>query len=597
MSPKARRRAVRQLLFSSLRGRRRVVVELGIWSTVQALPTFLSGRLIAQATDDGFLSERPLAGFAWLGLLGAAVVVGAVGTRESFLRLAALVEPFRDELVEATVRGVLLRSTAAGAPPDTAGVARLTHHVEIVREAYASVLMVLQGFLVGAVSALVGLSTLAPAALVLVLPPLVVSLVLFTFVLVRTAPRQRESILANERIAESATATAQGLRDVAACGGESVVTAMVGRQINDQAVATRQLAWFSAARSLTVAIGGMLPVILVLVRGRWLLQNGATTGAVLGCLTYLLYGVQPALQAMVRQVGNTGLWLFVASDRLVEANLTAEGSGGRVRRSRGLPAHHHVELAHVTFRYGARSEPVLRDLDLVLLEGDHLVVVGPSGIGKSTLAGLIAGVLEAEAGQVRIGGHLVRYVDAQAVVLIPQEAYVFAGTLGENLTYLNLGATPQQVDDAIDKLGMRPLVARIGGLAAPVDASSLSAGERQHITLVRAYLSRAPIVVLDEASCHLDPHTEALIEHAFARTGRTLVVIAHRISSALRGRRVLVMDGTDLLVGTHKEMRARSSLYRDLIGHWTGEVTVEVPPALAASGGGPPEGVGAPRWR
>ena len=563
---------MRQLLASSLRGRRRELGELALWSAVQALPTFLSGRLIAKATDDGFLAARPAVGFTWLGLLAACVAVGAVGTRQSFLRLAALVEPFRDELVELTVTGALRRSTDPGSNPDTAGVARLTHHVEIVREAYASVLMVVQGFLVGAASAVLGLSTLVPAALVLVLPPLIASLVLFTVVLVRTAPLQRQSIMANERIAETATVTANGLRDVIACGGEDAVVAKVGRHIDEQARTTRRLAWFSAAGSFTVAIGGMLPVVLVLLQGRWLLRNGASAGAVLGCLTYVLYGVQPALQALVRQVGKTGLWLFVASDRIVEASIADRDPAEHAGRRGALPAGHDVHLDHVTFRYGPRAEPVLRDLDLFIPTGDHLVVVGPSGIGKSTLAGLIAGVYQPEAGEVRIGGEPLRELHPRALVaervLIPQEAYVFAGTLRENLTYLSSSWSHRQLIQAVDALGMRSLVVRLGGFDVPIDAMSLSAGERQHITLVRAYLSSAPIVLLDEASCHLDPSTEAQIEHAFSRSGRTLVVIAHRISSALRGRRILVMDGNEVVVGTHEELLERSPLYRDLTGRW-----------------------------
>lgn len=519
------------------------------------------------------------------------MVVGAVGTRQSFLRLAALVEPFRDELVELPVSGALHRSTQPGSTADTGGVARLTHHVEIVREAYASVLMVVQGFLVGAASAVLGLSTLVPAALVLVLPPLVGSLLLFAVVLLRTAPLQRDSILANERIAETATATANGLRDVTACGGEDAVVATVGHHIDEQARTMRQLGRFSAARSLTVAIGGMLPVVLVLFHGRWLLRNGASTGAVLGCITYVLYGVQPALQALVRQVGNTGLWLFVAADRIVEASVAEQGTDEHDDRPSSIPAGHDVHLDHVTFRYGPRPEPagsggvaqpVLQDLDLSIPH-DHLVVVGPSGIGKSTLAGLIAGVYRPEAGVVRVGGQPLRDLDPRVLagvrVLIPQEAYVSAGTLRENLAYLSSSWSHRQLIEAVDALGMRSLAVRLGGFDVPIDAMSLSAGERQHITLVRAYLSSAPIVLLDEASCHLDPSTEALIEHAFARTGRTLVVIAHRISSALRGRRVLVMDGAEVLVGTHDDLQERSPLYRDLIGRWSGDATPEHLPA------------------
>jgi ATP-binding cassette subfamily C protein len=108
----------------------------------------------------------------------------------------------------------------------------------------------------------------------------------------------------------------------------------------------------------------------------------------------------------------------------------------------------------------------------------------------------------------------------------------------------------------------------LGGYDAELDPATLSAGERQLVTLVRAYVSPARLVILDEASCHLDPAAEAVVEQAFARRPGTLIVIAHRISSALRAQRILVLDGTEVLHGTHEDLLERSALYRDLVGHW-----------------------------
>jgi ATP-binding cassette subfamily C protein len=128
-----------------------------------------------------------------------------------------------------------------------------------------------------------------------------------------------------------------------------------------------------------------------------------------------------------------------------------------------------------------------------------------------------------------------------------------------------------ELDRAAEALGVRPIVERLGGFDAEVRPELLSAGERQLISVVRSYLSHAPLVVLDEATCHLDPPAEALVEEAFARRPGSLVVIAHRLSSALRARRILLMDGTAMLVGTHEELLAGSALYRDLVGYWTPE--------------------------
>jgi ATP-binding cassette subfamily C protein len=215
---------------------------------------------------------------------------------------------------------------------------------------------------------------------------------------------------------------------------------------------------------------------------------------------------------------------------------------------------------------------VLRDLDLAIPAGDHLAVVGPSGIGKSTLAALIAGTLTPDAGQVHLGGVPAATLDPvtrRALrVLIPQQAYVFAGSVAENLTYLADGATAPALDHAVDALGARDLVRRAGGYDAALDPASLSAGERQLVALVRAYLSTAPVVMLDEATCHLDPAAEARAERAFAERTGTLVVIAHRISSALRADRILVLDGKRVWLGRHESLRRDCPLYRDLVGLW-----------------------------
>jgi ABC-type multidrug transport system fused ATPase/permease subunit len=303
---------------------------------------------------------------------------------------------------------------------------------------------------------------------------------------------------------------------------------------------------------------------------------------ILGALTYVVQGVQPALLTLVRELGSTGLWLIVTLRRIVEAAdvpATAEESG----QEWPLPQQHGVRLNGVAFAYGPFAEPVIRDLDLAIPEEEHLAVVGPSGVGKSTLAGLIAGMLEPQSGDVRIGGLPLRRLDHRTLarhrVLIPQEAYVFAGTLRANLAYLADDLTPAAMERAADALGMRALVERLGGYDAEIDPGMLSAGERQLVTLARAFVSSARLVILDEATCHLDPEGEARVERAFARRPGTVIVIAHRISSALRARRILVLDGTHVLLGTHDELLTRSALYRDLVGHWhTGPVPEPVRP-------------------
>lgn len=555
---------------------------------LEAVPALVSGQLVARAVDGGFLAGRLDVGFGWLGALVATILLGAFATRRTYLRLAGVVEPFRDELTEVAVRATVYTSTGAGGAPDRAGVARLTHQVDVVREAFASLVMMAQGFVVVTAGALVGLATLVPSALVLVVPPLVLGLAVFLGALPVLAARQRDLLLAEEQIAATVYTLSAGMRDVVACGAEDRLAGDGGRHVEAQADAATALARVAALRTVALGVGGRLPLVLILVGAPWLLRQGATPGVVLGALTYVVQGVQPALQTLVRVVGGSAVTLVVTWRRLLDA---AVADGPVVRAGvRGdpdaAPSRGDLELRGVRFAYGTGAEPVLRGLDLRIPDGDHLAVVGPSGVGKSTLAGVLAGLLRPEAGAVLLDGvPLTRWDRGRLVVrrvLIPQEAYVFAGTLRENLSYLREHVDEAELEHAVEALGFRPVLDRLGGYHAPVAATELSAGERQLVALVRAYVSRAPLIILDEATCHLDPATEARVELAFAARPGTLVVIAHRISSAQRARRVLVLDGGQAVLGTHHQLQTTSTAYRELVGCWRPGLRSAPHPAAAA---------------
>jgi ATP-binding cassette subfamily C protein len=244
---------------------------------------------------------------------------------------------------------------------------------------------------------------------------------------------------------------------------------------------------------------------------------------------------------------------------------------------RGRRAAGKIELRNVRFGYGPHAAPVIDRLSLRIPPGDHLAIAGPSGIGKSSLAALIAGTLHPNAGAVLLGGAPVGGRGRDWRVLLPQEAYVFAGTLRENLTYYR-EATQPELHKAAWEVGLGPLLSRLGGYDADVTPSALSAGERQLIALTRAYLSPAPVAILDEATCYLDPAAERRAEEAFAHRGGTLIVIAHRITSARRAKRILVLDGVRARVGNHASLLATSPMYRDLAGYWDGPVSAECEP-------------------
>lgn len=566
--------------------RRRVLAGLAAWSAVEAAQTFAAGYALARALDAGFLAGRPGTGLGWLAAAALAVVVGAYGTGRTYRGVAAIVEPFRDALV----RRVVDRALVDG---DAAAVSRLTHQVEIARDALAGLVMVTRSFVFTAAGALVGLVVLAPVLLAVVVPPLLLGLALFLATLRPLARRQEACLAADEAVAQSLGEVCDGLRDITAGGAERGVRAQTGALVDAGLRTSNALARWSVARVVALAVAGRLPVVPLLAATPWLLDHGVSAGAIVGALAYLTQSLLPALQSLVHGLGTSGSRLVVVVRRLTAPPPPRPAPAPAVDPVPGAPA---VELRGVTFGYGEHADPVLHGLDLSLPVGSRLVVVGPSGVGKSTLAALVAGLLRPWSGEVRVGG-----VDAAAEgaaarrVLIPQEAYVHSGTLGENLRYLREDAGDDEVVAAVRAVGADGLVARLGGLAAAVVPGELSAGERQLVALVRAYLSPAPVALLDEAACHLDPAAEARAERAFAaRPGGTVVVVAHRADSARRADRVLVMDGPRTMVGTHRDLLARSQLYRDLMGAAGGDGRDSHPagPAGDADGVDPVAGPG-----
>lgn len=521
--------------------------------------------------------------------------------RGVFTQLAELTEPLRDALVRRAVRQALRRAVTDPARTDdradTGAVSRLTHQTEIVRDSFAGLVLTVRAFVFNAVGALIGLLALAPELLLVVLPPLVLGIALFLATLLPMASAQRSFLDADEAVAEGVGAVSAGHRDLVACGAQANAAQRTGRLIDAAERTSRVLARWAALRTVALGVAGQLPVLLLLVATPWLLRQGVTTGALAGALTYLLQALLPALHSMMTALGAAGTRLLVVVDRFQDATAApvppkvpdpepepdpekvAEVGSPRGRcPSRTVPA---VEVRAVTHAYGPDSPPVLDQLHLTVRRGEHIAVVGPSGIGKSTLAGVVSGLVAPDHGTVLLGGEPVTGATAQDLadrrVLIPQQAYVFTGSVRDNLLHLRPDATSGELTHAVRVLGAEPLVHRLGGPDAVLDPRGLSHGERQLLALCRAYLSSAPLVLLDEATCHLDPAAEARAERAFAERAfadgaRTregaLIVVAHRLSSARRADRVLVLDGTTPRFGTHEELLTSSALYRDLFGHW-----------------------------
>ncbi|MEU9106093.1 ATP-binding cassette domain-containing protein [Streptomyces xanthophaeus] len=569
-----------------LRGHARTLARLALWSLLESAHTFLGGYAVARALDDGFLAGRTTTGLGWLAAAAAGSLLGALALRGVFGGLADLVEPLRDGLVRRAVRQAMRQAVAEpGKAGDLGAVSRLAQQTEMARDSFAGLVLVARSFVFTSAGALAGLAALAPVMLLLVVPPLLLGAACFLATLRPMARVQRQALDTDEALSSRTGALAAGLRDVVACGGGAAAGAPLEALIARQERLTRRLARWAALRTLALGVAGRLPVVALLAGTPWLLGRGVSAGALAGALTYLVQSLLPALDALMTAVGSAGTRLLVVLERFpgpaadrarVPAPERAPAPPDPDQGAAGV-AGHAVELRRVRFAYGARAHPVIDGLDLTVRPGEHLAVVGPSGIGKSTLLALLAGQLPPDRGSVLLSGSPARRSSRGGGpdlrrTLLPQQAYVFTGTVRENLTHLCQGpVSGARAGRAAAALGADGLVDRLGGLDAPVDPARLSQGERQLLALTAAYLSPAPLLLLDEATCHLDPHAEEHAERALAARPGTLVVVAHRVSSAIRADRVLVLDGTRAVCGSHGELPARSALYRDLVGIWNAD--------------------------
>ena len=247
---------------------------------------------------------------------------------------------------------------------------------------------------------------------------------------------------------------------------------------------------------------------------------------------------------------------------------------------------HPVELAttgdlvvdRVTFAYAGVDRPALADVSLTLPAGTRLALVGPTGAGKSTLAKLMARLYDPSHGSVTFGGTDLRRASLASlrdrIVVIPQEGFLFDGSVRDNLLIAKPDATEAELLRALDTLGLRE---RFESLPEGLDTqvrergSRLSAGERQLVALSRAALVDPAVLVLDEATSNLDPGTEMLIEAALDRlmSGRSVIVVAHRLSTVQRADRIAVVSDARIgEIGTHDELIALDGHYAALVNNW-----------------------------
>ncbi len=252
-----------------------------------------------------------------------------------------------------------------------------------------------------------------------------------------------------------------------------------------------------------------------------------------------------------------------------------------------------IGFEHVSFEY-LPGRPVLEDVDLAIAPGETVAFVGPTGAGKSTMAKLVTRFYDPTEGRVTIDGHDLRDVTMRSLRsqlgVVPQEPFLFAGTIGDNIAFARPEAGDAEIREAVERVGLGDVIDRMPqGLDTVVHerGQTLSSGERQLIALARAFLARPRVLVLDEATSNLDLQSETKIETALdvLLENRTAILIAHRLSTAMRADRIAVVDeGRIIEIGSHTELVERGGRYAEMYETWVSQAeAADHGPGVAAT--------------
>ena len=565
---------IRQRIDPILRPHRRLIVVAGL-AMIGATAVSLAAPLLAKiAIDRGIQGHDThvidVIALVYLALvvirpiLERVIVLASARAGERFMgdlrvaayeKLQALSMPFFEE----TRAGVL--------------VSRLTADVQTLTTFTRLVLVEVVGSVLLFVVTLIILVTLSPPLSLVML----VSVPILVWSSLRYGKRSRPAFLAlRDRVADTMSSLQEGLtgvRVVQSFSREDERYASYRVRSRAQVFAWRRISLVNIGFFPMIAFAQSLALAAVLVFGGYLQRHGrVSVGTVVAFALYLISLFDPVARLgdwfSEFQSGRAALAKIVG---LLDTPVTV--AGGSV----SLPSEGELVAEGLTFSYGD-ERPAVNDVSLSIGFGEHLALVGATGAGKSTLAKLLVRAYDANDGSVRFGGIDLRDAPLddlrRRLVFVPQEGHLFSGTIAENISLAQPGASDGEVRQALRAIGsLERFEALPDGLETDVRSRGvrLSSGERQLVSLARVAIADPAVIVLDEATSSLDPQTEAAVEQALAAVarGRTVITIAHRLSTAERADRVAVMEHGRLIeIASHDELVAQGERYARLWASW-----------------------------
>ena len=563
--------------------RRLILIAFGL-VVISTLVSLAGPVLVRFGIDHGIKDRNGTTLNVVVGLYVVVVIVGYVVGRLQYVAINRAGEGFLRDLRLLVFRR-LQRQSMAFFDREKAGVlvSRMTADIESMSELIQfGLLQFVSAFLLLLMSTVLLFAMSWELALV--------AFAVFPFIVLASIRFQRLSNQAylevRERVGNNLSTLQEGItgvRVIQAYGQEAAYSAkfrttnraLYGSHMRSVRVST----WYFGL----VEFAGIAATGAIIGIGGWLVHRDEVTLGTVTAFILLLANLFDPVQQL-SQLYNTVQSSTAALNKLF-AIIDAVPDVNEVESPTPLPRRGAIDVREVTFAYQGAERPALESVTMSVADGERLALVGPTGAGKSTLAKLMARLYDPTrspasglTGVVRFGGVDLREASLkelrERIVVVPQEGFCFSGSIRDNVRIARADATDAEVEGALASIGALERFEQFpDGLDTDVRerGSRLSAGERQLVALARAALVDPAVLVLDEATSNLDPGTEAEVEAALERLmrGRTVVVVAHRLSTVRRADRIAVVDQGRLAeLGAHDELVALGGRYAALAAAW-----------------------------